>query len=80
MQTITLKTHVASDGVMKLEIPTNLADQEVEIVVVIQPLTSEPVDAQGYPDGYFEETYGSFAEAPLERQQPSVPDRRDELE
>lgn len=35
MQTITLKTHVASDGVMKLEIPTNLADQEVEIVVVI---------------------------------------------
>ncbi len=34
----------------------------------------------GYPAGYFEETYGSFAEDPLERNQPPHPDQRDEIE
>jgi hypothetical protein len=55
--------------VIKLEFPTQLAGQEVEIVLVTQPVTTEAVDAMGYPIGYFEETYGSFADNPLERNQ-----------
>lgn len=70
MQTITLKARADQDGVVKLVIPTNLIDREIEIVLVMQPLTSEAVDAMGYPVGYFEQTYGSFADEPLERDQP----------
>ena len=67
MQTITLKTRADSGGVVKLEVPTDLKDREVEIVLVIQPLDDEPLDDMGYPIGYFEATYGMFAEEPLSR-------------
>ena len=80
MQTITIKTHADRDGLVKLEIPTDMADREVEIVLVIQALETESLDAMGYPVGYFEETYGSFADEPLERNQPLQSDVRDDLE
>jgi hypothetical protein len=80
METLKFKTRVGSDGVVKLEIPTDLTDQEVEIVLVMQPLAVEPLDDMGYPIGYFEETYGMFADEPLERNQPTHPDVRDEIE
>jgi hypothetical protein len=80
VQTITLKTHADQDGLVKLVIPTNLAGREVEIVLVMQPLDADPVDTMGYPLGYFEDTYGMFADEPLERDQPLQPDTRDELE
>ena len=41
---------------------------------------TEPLDSMGYPIGYFDETYGSMADDPLERNQPSQPDVREELE
>ena len=44
-----------------------MADRDVEIVLVMQPLTLEGLDEMGYPIGYFDETYGSFADEPLER-------------
>ena len=67
MQTFTLKAHADHNGLVKLEIPTNLSDHEVEIVIVLQPIVSEQVDEMGYPIGYFDETYGSFSDEPLER-------------
>lgn len=66
MQTITLKAHADADGIIKLEIPTHLKNQGIEIVLVMQATHQEPVDAMGYPIGYFEETYGSSADEPLE--------------
>jgi hypothetical protein len=80
MQTILLKARTDHDGIVKIEVPTNLVDREIEIVLVLQPLTPEPLDEMGYPIGYFEETYGSFANDPLERNQPLKPDIRDQLE
>ncbi|MBZ0299850.1 MAG: hypothetical protein K8J31_08925 [Anaerolineae bacterium] len=70
MQTMTLKARSDHDGILKLEIPTNLPDSEVEIVLVMHAHASEALDEMGYPLGYFEETYGSFADEPLERNQP----------
>ncbi|CAG1008478.1 MAG: hypothetical protein IAE83_00230 [Anaerolinea sp.] len=80
METLTLKARAGKDGVLRLEIPTNQADQELEIVLVMQRIINEPVDAMGYPLGYFDETYGSLADDPIERNQPSHPDVRDEIE
>ncbi len=80
MQTTTVKARADHDGVVKLEIPTDMADREVEIVLVMQSLESESLDDKGYPLGYFEETYGSFADEPLERDQPRNADMRDEIE
>jgi len=84
MQTFTLKARADKDGVLRLEIPTNQADQELEIVLVMQTIhdatADEPVDVMGYPIGYFDETYGSMADDPIERNQPLKPDVRDEIE
>jgi hypothetical protein len=80
MQTITLKARADKDGIVRLEIPTYRADQALEIVLVLQPITDEPLDAMGYPIGYFDETYGSLADDPIERDQPLYPDVRDEIE
>jgi hypothetical protein len=80
MQTLTLKARSGKDGMIRLEIPTDTADQDVEIVLVMQPADDGPVDTMGYPIGYFEETYGMFADDPLERNQPLYPDVREPLE
>jgi hypothetical protein len=80
MRTITLKTRTDQDGIVKLEIPNDFADREVEIVLVLQELENEPLDEMGYPIGYFEDTYGSLADDPIERNQPLYPDVRDEIE
>lgn len=79
METLTLKARAGKDGILRLEIPTNQADQELEIVLVMQRIIDEAVDAMGYPLGYFDETYCSFADEPLERNQLPLPDVRDEI-
>ena len=38
MQTITMKPRADRDGLLRLEIPTDMADREVEIVLVMQAL------------------------------------------
>lgn len=79
METLTIKARSDENGLIKLEIPTNNANQEIEIVLVMQSLNHQPVDEMGYPVGYFDEVYGSMADDPLERHQPPSPDVRDEL-
>ena len=84
MQTLTLKARADKDGILRLVILTDQADQELEIVVVMQSihhaLTDESLDTMGYPLGYFDETYGCMADDPIERNQPLHPDGRDALE
>jgi len=80
MQTLTLKARAGKDGIVRLEIPTDQADREIEIVLVMHAVEDEPVDEMGYPIGYFEETYGMFANDPIERNQPLYPDVRDAIE
>lgn len=80
MQTIMLKARADKNGIVRLEFPTDLTNQEMEIILVMQPVEQEPLDEMGYPLGYFEETYGMFADNPIERNQPPYPDVRDELE
>ncbi|MDZ4767597.1 MAG: hypothetical protein SGJ24_00575 [Chloroflexota bacterium] len=74
MVTLTLRVRADHAGVVKLEIPDQQPDTEVEIVLVMQSAFPQPVDAMGYPIGYFEQTYGSFADEPLTRDQPPPPD------
>ena len=71
METFTLKARSDKDGMIRLEIPTNISDKDLEIVVVMQTIVDEPVDAMGYPIGYFDETYGSLKNDPLDRNSDS---------
>jgi hypothetical protein len=67
MDYIKFKAHVGDDGILKLQVPVGVVNQDLEVLVVIQPQESEVVDELGWPIGYFDETYGSLADDPIER-------------
>jgi hypothetical protein len=72
VETIVLKQRPAADGTLTISIPVTLRDKELEILVVMQPVTtsdpiSENLDERGWPVGFFEETYGSLSDDLLER-------------
>ena len=83
MQSITVKSHVGADGVLNLQIPLGVSETDVEVHVVVQPLgPSEPraaTEAKGWPAGFFEETFGSFSDEPLVRDEQGAYEIRDEL-
>jgi hypothetical protein len=78
METIKLKAYVGSDGILKLEVPVNVKDTDLEVVVVMQP-SETLVDDLGWPAGFFEETYGSLADDPIERPPQGEYEVRDEM-
>ncbi|MBV9269383.1 MAG: hypothetical protein JO061_24655 [Acidobacteriaceae bacterium] len=53
-----------ADGILYLRVPTGLPETDVEVVVVVQPVQAS---ANGWPEDFFQETYGAFADQPLER-------------
>ena len=63
MHSIAVKTHIGSDGKLKLDIPVDLRDVDVEIVVTMRPMSG----GDGWPDGYFDRTAGALADSPIER-------------
>ncbi len=74
MQTIKLDTRVGHDGILKLELPLNVVDADIEVLVVVQPKTK-----QGWPPGCFERTADSLVDTPLERPPQGDYEERDTL-
>jgi len=74
MQTFKIKSHAGSDKLLKLEIPVELSDTDYDITVLLQPrMTREEWLA------FIEETAGSLADDPIEREPQGEYEVRDEL-
>jgi len=43
METMKLRSHIGTDGILLLQMPAEFKDTSVEVVVVVQPLPSEEV-------------------------------------
>jgi hypothetical protein len=71
MQSIKLQSHVGRDGRLKIDVPTGLADVDLEVLVIIHPLATAPQarmpEERGWPPGFFEQTAGAWAGEPLVR-------------
>lgn len=86
MQSVKIQAHVGADGLLKLEVPTGLANLNLEVMVIIQPV-SDPATTSasnpeelGWPPGFFEQVYGSLRDDPIERPpQPELEERDDLL-
>lgn len=69
MQTIKLCSHVGDDGILHLDIPVDITDKQIELVLIYQPI--EPVaqtktpEELGWPSGFFEQTYGICEDDPI---------------
>jgi hypothetical protein len=74
MQTIKLDTRVGHDGILKLELPLDMTDTDLEVLVVVQRK-----EKRGWPPGYFDQTAGSLADDPIERLPQGEYEARDAL-
>ncbi|OUL20562.1 hypothetical protein BV378_29570 [Nostoc sp. RF31YmG] len=63
MQSIKIRSRVGHDGILHLEVPVDLKDKEVEVMVIYQPIEAttltKTLEELGWPPGFFEQTYGS---------------------
>jgi hypothetical protein len=81
MQRIHIKSHVGSDGVLNLCVPVSVAETDVDVVLVVQASTTVgTTPTNGWPPRFFEQTYGSFREHPLERGEQGDLEVREGLE
>lgn len=74
MQMIKLDTHVGKDGILKLELPLDVSDMDLEVLVVVQRK-----EKREWPPDYFERTAGSLADDPIERPPQGEYEERDAL-
>jgi hypothetical protein len=72
MVSISLKGHVRADGMLEIRVPTPLPETDVEVLVVLEPVQVEgaaPAKA-GWPEGYFDRTFGSLRDNPITHEPP----------
>lgn len=67
MTHIQLISKVGTDGFLRVPLPHEMKDQELEILLVIQPIQPQVKRQTGWPPGFFEKTYGCLADDPIER-------------
>ena len=80
MQTIQIRTHVGSEGILKLSVPMELRDVEVDVLLVVQPASSDgAAPADEWPEGFFERFAGVFSDDPLDRGPQGEPEVREAL-
>jgi hypothetical protein len=73
MQTLQFTTHIENNAQIKLSLPIEYANQEVELVVIIQPC-KQSMEQQNWL-AFLNQSYGCLADDPIERQeQPKLTD------
>jgi hypothetical protein len=65
MQQIKVRQRVGADGILHLEIPTEIHESEVEVMVTYQKLPLQEIDERGWPIGFLERIYGICADDPI---------------
>lgn len=65
MYCIKIRQRVGADGILHLEIPTEIQGAEVEVMVSYQEIAPQEVDERGWPLGFFERIYGVCADDPI---------------
>jgi hypothetical protein len=69
------------NGVLNLRIPTDAPRQKFNVFVTLKPLTDpsdEDKQTDGWPDGFFEATAGSFSTDPLSIPKDPFPEKEHE--
>ncbi|NCO33496.1 MAG: hypothetical protein AUJ92_03730 [Armatimonadetes bacterium CG2_30_59_28] len=79
MQTITLHSHVGSDGILKLNVPVDASNADIEVVVVVHPVNGGDPNDTGWPPGFIERTAGVWAGEKLVREPQGEYEVREEL-
>lgn len=81
MQSLRFHSKVDANGIVHLQVPVELANSELELVLVYQPIEKkrdEKIPTElGYPEDFFEKTFGAWQGEPLTRAEQGECDQRD---
>jgi hypothetical protein len=74
MESVKLKMHVGKDGLLQIQLPVEITDQDVEVLVSYQPVAA--TQKRTWSPGFFERTFGAWQGEPLVREpQGDLPER-----
>ncbi len=74
MHSIKLQTHIGDDGLLQLELPVDIINQDLEVIVIYQPI--DQTRKRAWSPGFFERTFGAWQGEPLVREaQGELPER-----
>ncbi|KAI9130042.1 hypothetical protein [Acaryochloris sp. CCMEE 5410] len=59
-QPISIRSHVGADGVLRLEVPTEFADADLEVTVLLSPAESSAPTTIEWQPGFFSDVIGSW--------------------
>lgn len=83
MQSIKVRSHIGPDGILHLDIPVGVHDADLEVTVMVQPVTApktKTTEELGYPPDFFERTFGSLRDEHLEREPQGELQEREPLD
>jgi hypothetical protein len=67
---IRITSHIGKDGILRLEVPVSVRDQDLDVLLVVNPVSGKAPGASDedlWPPGFFESTAGAFRDEPLGR-------------
>lgn len=79
MPKVFVRSHVGADGVLRIDIPTPMKDEDVEVTVTFKPVVEPPKktpEELGWSPGFFEQTAGQW-QGELVREPHGEPQERD---
>ncbi len=80
METIKLTTQIDATGILRVELPSHLANHEVEVLVVLQPVQNQPPKDSNWASGFFEALDAIKADDLTERPDQGTFEEREPLE
>ncbi len=84
MKSITLRSHVGEDGVLKLQVPLDVTNTDLEVMVIVQPIADtsqlEAAQEKSWSPGFFEEVIGGWEGEPLVRESQGEYEDREEFQ
>lgn len=87
MESIKLRAYVGDDGIVQIQLPQNAANQDLELVIVFQPVVETPLQTEaktpeeiGYSRNFLENVIGSWEGEPLERPEQLPSEDREEIQ
>ncbi len=68
MQSITVQSHIGKDGILRLQVPDEFRDVDVQVTLALEESykngTARSPEHLGWPPGFFEETFGCLPDFP----------------
>ena len=87
MESMKIKTHIGNDKILKVELPDEFANEELEIVIVFQRIAEKSLQSAtktpeelGYSRRFLEEVIGSWEDEPIERPEQLHFEEREEIQ